>query len=473
MKISSGSWRRADVAAFLVAEGGLDAALRGAPAALARAAREAARRFQFDGKEGSEAVGVGGGARVVLVGVGRAGAREVQEGAARAVDAARRERARTVAIGLAAVAGRAGDAALGARLGAYRYDRWKKDDDRAPTPDVVLVGTAGGAALRRAGVIADAVAWARDLVNDPPEAKPPARIAAAVAARLGRLRGLQVTRYDARALEKMRCRAILAVGRGSTNPPVAVRAEWRPRGARRHLVLVGKGMTFDSGGLNIKPYEGMKEMKMDMGGAAAVLAALEAIARLGLPLRVTVLAAFAENMPGPAAYKPGDVVRGRSGKTIEVLNTDAEGRILLSDLLTLAVEERPDLVVDAATLTGAIIRALGATRTGLFAARDEDAAMLERAADRAGERVWRMPLGPDYREMIKSDVAEIKNVGGAGAGASTAAHFLAEFVGKTPWAHLDIAGTAWAERAHALGPVGATGAGVRTLVTLAEDMASA
>lgn len=479
MRILSGGWRRAEAYAFLVPEGRLAAALRGAPSEIARAAKALARRHDLKGDVDDEAVGSVGDRLLVLVGAGGGSPREAQEAAARAAAAAARGRARSVVLGAGALRGALGavcDIALGARLGRYRFDRYKKKKRPPTDPDVVVAAAAppGGAAraLRRAEILADATARARDLVNEPPAEKPPARAAAAIAARLGALRGVRVRRFGPADLERMRCHAILAVGRGSAHPPAALRAEWRPRGARRHLVLVGKGLTFDSGGLNIKPYEGMRDMKCDIGGAAAVAGALEAIARLRVPIRVTMLSAFAENMPGSRAYKPGDVLRGRSGTSIEVLNTDAEGRVLLSDILALAAEEAPDLVVDVATLTGAIVRALGDTRTGLFAPRDEDAVALERAAARAGEPLWRMPMGPDYRKLIKGQVGDVKNVGGAGAGASTAAHFLAEFVGKTPWAHLDVAGTAWTEKGTPLCPPGGTGAAVGTLLALAEDLAA-
>jgi leucyl aminopeptidase len=263
------------------------------------------------------------------------------------------------------------------------------------------------------------------------------------------------------------------VAAGSHQPPRLVRVEYRPTdpieidGRTPHLALVGKGITFDSGGLSLKTAAGMETMKTDMGGAAAVLAAVDAAAALGARIRLTAFAPLTENMPGGSAIKPGDVLTTRSGKTIEVLNTDAEGRLVLSDGLTLAVESGPDAIIDLATLTGAAVVALGKEIAGLLGSEDELLAAVRRAGDRAGEPNWPLPLPDDYRVHIDSEVADMKNTGRPGqAGAIAAALLLREFVGSVPWAHLDIAGPSRSEESARYLTKGATGFGVRTLVEL-------
>ena len=241
-------------------------------------------------------------------------------------------------------------------------------------------------------------------------------------------------------------------------------------GEASHLALVGKGIVFDSGGLSIKTSEGMQTMKSDMAGAAAVAAAAVAIGRLGLGVQVSVFVPLTDNMPGGSATKPGDVLTARNGKTIEVLNTDAEGRLVLADALSLAAEQEPDLIVDVATLTGAAKVALGLQIAAVFASSEEVSNSIGAAADRSDERVWPMPLPEDYRKLLSSGVADMKNTGGRYGGAITAALFLSEFVDDHPWAHLDIAGPAWSAEDRDTGPQGGTGFGVRTLVALAEGM---
>jgi len=239
------------------------------------------------------------------------------------------------------------------------------------------------------------------------------------------------------------------------------------------VVLVGKGIVFDSGGLSLKPPAAMETMKTDMSGAAAVFGAMEAIARLALPVKVVAITPLTENMPGGAALRPGDVLRARNGKTIEVLNTDAEGRLVLADGLSLAVEEEPDLIVDIATLTGACKVALGPNIGGLLGNDDDAIAAVTAAAARSGENVWTLPLEREYAPLIESPIADVKNTGGRFGGAITASLFLSNFVGDVPWVHLDIAGPARADKAEHYVPKGATGFGVRTMVALAEDMAGA
>jgi leucyl aminopeptidase len=266
---------------------------------------------------------------------------------------------------------------------------------------------------------------------------------------------------------------ILGVGRGSTHPPRLVRLAYRPEGATAHLAVVGKGITFDSGGLSLKPAEAMIGMKTDMSGAAAAVAALTAVAAIGVPINVTVYAALAENMPSGSASRPQDVLRMYGGKTVEVLNTDAEGRLVMADALVRAGEDEPDLLVDIATLTGACMVALGNRVAGLISDDAGTAARVEQAAVAAGEAVWPLPIPEEMRSKLDSQVADLANIGNRYGGALQAGAFLKEFVAEgLDWAHLDIAGPARnADSAYGYTPKGGTGFGVRTLVALAEALA--
>jgi leucyl aminopeptidase len=282
---------------------------------------------------------------------------------------------------------------------------------------------------------------------------------------------LVCTVWDESAIDAERLGGLAGVARGSAEPARLIRLGYEPDGAEGngavgHVVLVGKGVTFDSGGLSIKSADGMKTMKHDMGGGAVVLAVMSALADLRVPVRVTGIVPATENLPGPRAVKPGDVLRFRNGKTAEVLNTDAEGRLILADGLALAAEAEPDAVVDLATLTGAVRTALGTDIAGLMGTSDALCAQVESASARAGEAVWRLPLPDRYRRLLDSDVADMKNIGPGTAGALVAGLFLREFVGDVPWAHLDIAGPAWADTEDDLSPKGATGFGVRTMLEL-------
>ena len=321
-------------------------------------------------------------------------------------------------------------------------------------------------AVERGLAWAQATALARDLANAPSLDKTPAWLATE-AQRRGAKAGVAVRVWKVGQLEAEGFGGILAVGSGSTRPPRLLQLDYAPKGARRHVVLVGKGITFDSGGLSLKPNEGMAAMKTDMSGGAAVIATLCALPGLGLPVRVTGLVPTAENMPSGTAVRPGDVIRHYGGRTVEVLNTDAEGRLVLADALAYAdAQLDPDYVVDIATLTGAIGIALGKRTAGLFSPDDALAAALVGAGAAAGERFWRMPLVEDYRRDLDSETADLKNVGGKfGGGAITAALFLREFAGGRRWAHLDIAGAARADADDDELSKGGTGFGVRTLLT--------
>lgn len=365
--------------------------------------------------------------------------------------------------------GAAGAVVEGFLLGQYAFSEYHAAETPG-TSTLRLVGEVDNQELASGTSMAATVRWARDLVNRPPRDKSPQLIVDAFEELVGDL-PIGITVWDVQDLERERCGGVLGVNAGSTAPARMVLAEYAPDGATRTLAIVGKGIVFDSGGLNIKSFEFMKTMKSDMAGAAATLAGLVAIAQAKVATRVLIYVPLTENMPGGAANRPGDVLTARNGKTMEVLNTDAEGRLVLADGLSLAVEADPDLIIDLATLTGAAHVALGHSYAGLWTNSDEAGPMVESAARRAGERVWPMPLPSDYRKFIDSDVADMKNTGERYGGAIHAALFLAEFVGEAPWVHLDIAGPAWGYDTSGYLPTGGTGYGVRTLVELARLMA--
>ncbi|HEU4398631.1 MAG TPA: leucyl aminopeptidase [Actinomycetota bacterium] len=365
----------------------------------------------------------------------------------------------------------------GALLAAYRFDKYKKTRTDGARPPAVLgalalaIGGAGRAALTGAVAAGQARAaatnLARDLSNEPANAMHPVDLAAA-ARRLLAGRGVTVKVKDERELAKEGFGGIVGVGQGADHPPRLVELRYRPQGASGEVVLVGKGITFDSGGLSLKPADSMKTMKTDMSGAAAVVGAMSVLADLGVKVAVTGYLAAAENMPSGRATRPGDVLTMRNGRTVEVLNTDAEGRLVMADALALGAAAKPDAIVDVATLTGACVVALGNRYTGLMG-NDEALVteLLDAAAD-AGEPTWRLPLPPEYRKDIDSDVADLKNIGDRYAGALVAGLFLQEFVDDRPWVHLDIAGPARTEADDGYLVKGSTGAAVRTLLSWLE-----
>ncbi|CAN5132428.1 leucyl aminopeptidase [soil metagenome] len=374
--------------------------------------------------------------------------------------------------GDADVATRAAAVAEGAGLGAYAFRAYRtKTDDLPSLERIVLVAGEGadGRAVRRgleAGeTLVRATTLARDLVNEPPAGKRPPALADRIA-EIARVAGLKRRVLDERALAEGGFGGILGVGQGSSEPPRLVELTHDPLRSKGHVVLVGKGITFDSGGLSLKPPGSMTTMKSDMSGAAAVVAAMSVLKQLHVRTKVTGLVALAENMPSGDAIRVSDVLTHRGGTTVEVLNTDAEGRLVLADGLALAAEEQPDAIVDLATLTGACIVALGAKITGLMGNDDDLMAEVRSAAERAGEPAWPLPLPKEYRKQLDSEIADLKNIGGRSAGALTAGLFLKEFVGDIPWVHLDIAGPSRSDEED--GPVvkGATGVGVRTLLEL-------
>jgi leucyl aminopeptidase len=324
--------------------------------------------------------------------------------------------------------------------------------------------------LRQAQSIGRAVGLARDLVNLPPCDKFPVRLAERCQ-ELGRHFGFQCTILDEPLLQKERMGCLLGVAQGSVQPPRLAVLQYSNGKGEKTLGLVGKGVTFDSGGLSLKTNDQMLDMKCDMAGAATVLAAFTAIAELRLPINALGVLPLVENMPSGTAVKLGDVLHARNGKTVEILNTDAEGRLILADALHYATELKATHLVDLATLTGACMVALGTEVAGLFANNQPWADQVAAAIQRAGERAWQMPMFADYRDLLKSQVADLKNVGGKYAGSITAAKFLEQFVNNVPWVHLDIAGPAFANDESATRDAGGTGCMVRSLVTLAQQFA--
>ncbi len=365
----------------------------------------------------------------------------------------------------------------GFRLASYRFDTYRTEE--APTPPDLVVWTESAegvaAAVRQADVRADATAWARDLVNLPPDAKMPADLADRIAETATEA-GVACDVWDKARIEGEGMGGLLGVNRGSLDPPRFVVLEWAPDGTEDQapVVLVGKTVTYDTGGLSLKPTkDSMDKMKADMAGGAAVAAAVVGAARLGLEVRVVGLLPMSDNRPGGRAYAPGDVLTMHSGATVEVLNTDAEGRLLLADALSYARGLGPRWVLDAATLTGAQGVALG-ERVAAVVARDADRDLADRvhqAGDATGDLAWPLPLYPHYRDQLKSDVADLKNVGGSMAGTITAAAFLEAFTRADdepayPWVHVDLARPAFLDTAYGYRPKGASGFGVRLLLDL-------
>jgi leucyl aminopeptidase len=369
--------------------------------------------------------------------------------------------------------------AQGALLGNYSFTAFRAASaasQPAPVQKILITGDPKdkeqAAALARAQVIADAVNYARDLVNTPPSALPPEEIAQQAIEAVRKLPvGVEV--WDEDALARDEFGGILAVGQGSANPPRLIRLDYSPKGAKRTLAIIGKGVTFDSGGLSLKPPKAMETMKCDMSGAAAVIAAVTAIARLKLKVNVVGWIPTVENMPGGKAQRPGDVITIFGGRTVEVLNTDAEGRLILADALVAASDEGPALIIDAATLTGAQTVALGDRTSGIMANDDDLRAAAYDTATRAGETMWHMPIPEESRGTLDSAIADIKNIGDGKGGMLSAAAFLREFVPEgQPWVHLDIAGPAFNEGGpYGYTPKGGTGAAVRTFIQAAEDVA--
>jgi leucyl aminopeptidase len=369
--------------------------------------------------------------------------------------------------------------AEGALLGSYRFQRHKaaslKEDDKAELESLTVVEHDDAkiatltAAAAEGVILASATNWARDLANEPSNHLTPTLLAERVVA-MAKAAGLEVEVIEREEAERKGMGSFLSVSRGSAQPPKLLRVSYKGRGGEGYdLALVGKGITFDTGGISIKPAANMEAMKADMTGAASVMAAMQAIAALEPKIDVVAVAPCTENMPGGNATKPGDVVTAMNGRTIEVINTDAEGRLVLADAICFARELGARAIVDVATLTGAVSTALGDVCYGLLTNNDALAVRVEAAATRAGEKTWRLPMFKEYDDILKSDVADMKNVGTRGAGTIVGAKFLEPFAGDTPWVHLDIAGVDMADKDKGWVTKGASGYSVRALVHLACD----
>ena len=367
-------------------------------------------------------------------------------------------------------------ATQGLVAGAYRYTEYKSDKEAAATlRSAVIVGAPQDGrgltgAIRAGKAVAESVNFARDLVNRPPNDLNPLTLARAASSESRKL-GLSCRVWNKARIEKEGMNLLLAVNKGSAIEPRVIHVVYKPARPKKKVVFVGKGLTFDAGGLCIKPAASMVDMKCDMAGAATTLGIVFAAARLKLPVEVHAVVGSTENMTGAKAYRPGDVYTSLEGKTVEVINTDAEGRLVLADVLTWAVRKlKPDYMVDHATLTGACLVALGPWRAALYTDDEKLASKYLEASEQEGESFWRLPLDADLRETLKSPIADLKHVGGRFGGSITAALFLKEFVGDTTWMHLDIAGPAFVDRPHGRLPKGGTGFGVATGVRFLEGI---
>ncbi|HVP69567.1 MAG TPA: leucyl aminopeptidase [Anaeromyxobacteraceae bacterium] len=461
----------------------------------------AAREEEFEGKPDQSlslrALGKLRAERVMLLGMGgreaaqtslpRSGFEALRMAAGKASRAAQKAGARRLAFVAPRFPGQTAHEARaiveGALLGAYRFDRYKSEKKKSKDVDSLLVLVPQGLerskevkeSVSLARSVAAAVSWARDRVNEPPLACTPTRLAQA-ARELAKEAGLHAEVLGPHEIAGLRMGMFLGVTRGSAEEPRLVKISYVPKGSaakKPPTVFVGKAITFDSGGLSLKPTESMVDMKTDMAGAAAAIAAMKIVAELAPPFPVHALVGACENMPGGRAYKPSDILIARNGKTVEVTNTDAEGRLVLGDVLAWGVETlHPAMVVDLATLTGACVVALGMTTTGAFGPDGPAIDAVLAAARAAGEDTWRLPLTDSVKEELKSDVADLKNAGARWGGSISAALFLKEFVGDAPWTHLDIAGPSNASKERGYVAKGGTGAGVRTLVELVRARAA-
>tara|TARA_B100000686_G_C16792440_1_gene979727 strand:- start:708 stop:2150 length:1443 start_codon:yes stop_codon:yes gene_type:complete len=362
--------------------------------------------------------------------------------------------------------------AEGLLMGAYAFNELKSDPKPTKLSLISLIGSGRKMTngLQRAISTSRGVNLARDLVNTPGGKLTPIAFAR-IASKVAKEHGLTVKILGLQEIKRARMGGLLGVNRGSTQQPRFVQLSYRPKkSTRNHIALVGKGITFDAGGLSIKTAQGMSTMKCDMAGAAAVLGTMSALEDLSFPTRVTGYIPLTDNMLGGDATRPGDVLKIRNGKTVEVLNTDAEGRLVLADALSLASEAKPNAIIDLATLTGACMVALGSEYAGLMGTDSELIEKMKKASEETGENLWQLPLPTSYRAQLDSDVADVKNIGGSYGGAITAGLFLKEFVAEDiPWAHLDIAGPAFADAPWGIQPKGGTGFGVRLLLRFIEN----
>ncbi|CAA9408532.1 MAG: Cytosol aminopeptidase PepA [uncultured Rubrobacteraceae bacterium] len=451
------------------------------PEGLSSAAQPAVGSGDFTGKQGQASLLYAGESlaarRLLLIGLGERSSfapERLRRSAATAARRARTLKARSVAFVMTTpegsdVRGAARAAAEGAVLGLYTFGKYKTKRDQGEEPegfDLILGGAEDEEAASRgaeAGArIASGSVLARNLANEPSNTATPEYLADR-AREIGDRHGMTVTVLDRAGIEQEGLTGLATVGRSASNAPRFIVLEHRKGGGGKPVVIVGKAVTFDSGGISIKPTAGMEDMKFDMGGGAAVLGAMEAVGSLDLPLDVVAIVPATENLPGGDAFKPGDVLTMPNGKTVEILTTDAEGRLILADALCYARRYDPTAVIDCATLTGACVVALGNHASGLMGNDEDLVAEVQAAGETAGERAWPLPLFEEYTEQIKGDTADLKNSGGRGGGALTAGAFLKEFA-DFPWAHLDIAGTAYGKKGNAYTTRGATGVPARLLV---------
>lgn len=457
-------------------------AVAGLPKALRDAIAARVKRLDFHGKPAATLLIQVGDHDLLLVGVGDGKTSEQWRRAGSAVrSAAAGTRRSKIAIALdeaERVVDVIGPVLEGFLLQGYSFEKYrtKKAGAYAGPKSLVLssptlsVGTRTQAIVDTTQGVCEAVSLARDLVNEMPSVKVPSYLAS-TARTIGRARGLSCEVWQGARLSREKMNGILGVSAGSRQGGALIKLVYKPKGrAKAKIAIVGKGITFDSGGLSIKPAKSMETMKMDMAGAAMVLGIMKALPILAPSVEVHGFIAAAENMTGGGAQKPGDVIRFRNGKTAEVLNTDAEGRLVLADALCLASELEPDCIIDAATLTGACMVALGTRVAGIMG---NDAKLIEKliaCGNETGERLWQLPLVEDYEDDIKSSMADIRNIGAGYGGTITAALFLRHFVGKTKWAHLDIAGPAYTERPLPYQPKGGTGFGIRALLAYLDSI---
>jgi leucyl aminopeptidase len=449
--------------------------------AMQAALTKEVEKRRFDGKFGKlmnlGSVGEIPAKKIFILGLGEKASLDpgkVQSLFAKVIKFAKEEGIKSLAFSDMADLGFVEAAVEGMTLGAYKFSKYKSaPESEEEEPEVmILVKDArqlvtAKSQLEKGQIYSQATIFARDLVNEPASVTTPAYLAS-LAGDLAKKRGFSCRVYGQEELEKMGMGAFLGVAKGSDEPAKFIRLDWRH--GKKVVVLVGKGITFDSGGLSLKKQEDMETMKMDMAGAAAILAIFSVIDKISPKVHLVGLIPATENMPSGKALKPGDIVKVFNGKTVEVVNTDAEGRLILADALSYGVSLKPEVLIDIATLTGACIVALGEEIAGLFCEDEKLANSLKKSACQVGEKFWPMPLEKGYQELLKSEIADIKNVSGKRyAGAITAALFLQEFVNKKPWVHLDIAGPAWQEKGVDLIARGGSGFGVRTILNFLES----
>lgn len=471
---------KTDLLALPVKENDVGPAIRRLDLRLKGKLSERVKKGKFTGVEGStllySCAGMIPASHVLLIGMGKE--RDIdgdswRKAAARARKEASSMGAEDIAFGL--FPDREPDTAVraiveGVALASYQFNKYRSNGKSASALREITLFRPGlkitQALDRTARLVLDltpGVLLARDLVNEPPSVTT-ARYLGEQAKRQCRGKGLSVEVWGKKKIQQMKLAGLLAVNRGSTEEPRFIIIRYRPAKARKKVALIGKGITFDSGGLSLKPAKSMETMKLDMAGGAAVIGAMSRLPYLRPDIEVTGYIPTTDNLPSGSAQKPGDVIRYLNGKTIEVLNTDAEGRLILADGLALAAKEKPDYMINLATLTGACMVALGPAVAGIFGNHQTLVDNLIRCGGEVGEKLWQLPLVKEYKEELKSSVADIKNIGGSYGGAITAALVLQEFVGEIPWAHLDIAGPAFTDKETATCPKGGTGFGVLTLL---------